>query len=121
MTAPPEEIRTHGPLCRYCARRRSGGRIRRLDRRVELSGIAALLARPVAGAFAAAEGHVVVHARGRQVHHHHTGLHVALEMRGVLEGGRGNAGGETEHLRPTKSLRRLATLYRAALQLTAFA
>src|SRR6478735_3862546 len=49
-------------------------RVARFHRRVELGGIAALLARPVARALPPAERHVVVDARRRQVDHHHARL-----------------------------------------------
>src|SRR4030095_12108844 len=72
----------------------SGIHVRGLHRGVELHRVAALLARPVARAFAAAEGHVVVDARGRQVHHHHAGGRIALEVLGVLERGGGDTRGQ---------------------------
>ena len=45
---------------------------------------------------AAAERHVEVDAGGRQVDHHHAGFRIALEMRRVLEAGRGDAGRQAE-------------------------
>src|SRR5262245_26298037 len=74
----------------------SGIDIARLHRGVELDRIAALLARPVARAFAAAERHVVVDARGRQVHHHHARGGIALEVLGVLERSGRDARGKPE-------------------------
>src|SRR5258706_5070545 len=67
-----------------------------LDHGVELHRVAALLARAVARAFAAAEGHVIVDARGRQVHHHHPRGGIALEVLGMLERGGGDARGQAE-------------------------
>src|SRR5690606_8124935 len=64
---------------------RSGRGISRLDGGVELSRVAPLLARPIAGALAAAERHMVVDPRGRAVDHHHASLRVALELGGVLQ------------------------------------
>ena len=57
-----------------------------LHRGVELDRVAALLARTEAGSLPAAEGHVVVHAGGRHVHHHHAGLRMPLEVLHVLQG-----------------------------------
>ena len=76
--------------------RLSGLGVGRLDRGVELGGVAALLARAVAAALAATKRHVVVHPGGGQVHHHHARLGVALEVRGVLEAGGGNAAGQAK-------------------------
>src|SRR6185503_3191199 len=64
-----------------------GGRVGGLHHGVELLRVAALLARPVAGALAASERHVVVDASGRQVDHHHAGLGAALEVARVLQRG----------------------------------
>src|SRR4051812_45089137 len=61
------------------------GDVRRLDCRVELHRITALLARAVTGTLAAAERYVKINARGRQIHHHHSGLAVAPEVRRMLE------------------------------------
>ena len=49
--------------------------------------IATLLARPIAGAFAAAERHMVVDAGGQEVHDRYAGLIVALEVRGEFQRG----------------------------------
>src|SRR4051812_6212550 len=67
-----------------------------LHDRIELDRVAALLARAVARAFAAAEGNVVVHAGGRQVHHDHARGGIALEVLRVFERRGGDAGGESE-------------------------
>ena len=68
----------------------------RLHRGVELLGVGALLARAVARALPAAERHVVVDARRRQVDHHHAGLAVALEVRRVFQARRADAGRQAE-------------------------
>src|SRR5690606_17583935 len=78
------------------ALRPSGRRISRLDRGVELHRVAALLARAVAGGLASTEGHVRIHARGRQVDHHHARLRMTLEVRGVLERGGADARAQPE-------------------------
>src|SRR6185369_5888565 len=75
---------------------RSRQRIGGLDHGKEFPGVASLLARTVARAFAAAEWDVVVDPGGRQVDHHHAGLAAALEMRGVLQRCGHDAGGKTE-------------------------
>src|SRR5262249_53284778 len=67
-------------------------RVGGLHRGVELGGVAPLLARPVARAFAAPERHVIVDAGGRQIDHHHAGLGIALEVAGVFETGGADAG-----------------------------
>src|SRR3569832_1802114 len=74
----------------------SGLRVRGLDGRVELRGVAALLARAVARTLAAAERHVVVHARRRQVDHHYAGLRIPLEVRRVFQRRRRDAGRQAE-------------------------
>src|SRR5712671_313946 len=74
----------------------SGIDVGSLHDRIELHGVAPLLARAVARAFAAAERHVVIDPRGRQVDHHHPRGGIALEVLGVLERGRGDARGKPE-------------------------
>src|SRR5579871_1733479 len=71
-------------------------RVCRLYGGEELRGVTALLARAVARSLPAAEGHVVVDARGRKVDHHHAGLGIALEVRGVFEARRADARGQAE-------------------------
>src|SRR5438105_15809881 len=55
-----------------------------------------MLTRTVAGAFAAAERHVVVDPRSRQIDHDHARLAFALEVRGMLERCSHDAGRESE-------------------------
>src|SRR6516164_8132012 len=80
----------------YSAIRQLWQRVRRLHRREELGGVAPLLARAVARAFAAAEGDMVVDPGGGQVDHHHAGLGIALEVGGVFEAGRADARSQAE-------------------------
>src|SRR5262245_19616857 len=89
---PTATRRAIEPMSEWRLRQRVGG----LDRGVELDGIAPLLARTVARAFAAAERYVVIDPGGRQVHHHHAGLGVALEMARVFEAGRADARRQSE-------------------------
>src|SRR5690606_34194976 len=62
----------------------------------ELIGVLALLLGAVARALGAAEGHVEIDARRRHVDHHHAGLGIALEMRGMLERGGDDTGRQAE-------------------------
>src|SRR5690606_15124398 len=87
MFALPPSCHDPAPARRTGHPADSGRGIGGLDRGVGLHRIAPLLARTVAGGLAAAERHVRIHARGRQVDHHHARLRVPLEMRGVLERG----------------------------------
>src|SRR5579875_3769977 len=67
-----------------------------LDLGVELDRGEALLARAVARFADAAERHMIVDPRGRQVDHHHPGADVAAEMPGMLERAGDDACGQAE-------------------------
>src|SRR5262245_10531438 len=68
----------------------------RLDDRVELLRVRALLARAVARLLSAAERHVIVEARRRQIDHHEPACGVSLEVARVLQRGRDDAGRQAE-------------------------
>ena len=64
--------------------------------RIKFLCVTALLTRAVARALGAAERYVVVHAGGRQVHHHHPRARCFLEIVRVFEGRRHDARGQAE-------------------------
>src|SRR3954470_9305329 len=64
---------------------RLGRDVRGFDDGVELLGVGALFARAVAGFLPAAERHVVVQTRGRQIHHHQAALRMPLEVTGIFQ------------------------------------
>src|SRR5687768_12731157 len=67
-----------------------------LHRRVELRGVAALFARPIARSLASAERYMGIDACGRQIHHYHPRYGVALEMRGMLQRRGADAGAQAK-------------------------
>src|SRR5438270_11722651 len=82
---------------------------------VEFDRGEALLTRAVARLAGAAERHVIIDARRRQVDHHHPGAHVAAEVARIFERVRDDAGGQSK-LSTVGNLQRLfvvSHLYRA--------
>src|SRR3954468_20968490 len=78
------------PICSPKSKEAAAGAFSGIDVRgfhggVELDRVAPLLARAIAGSLATAERHVVVHACGRQIHHHHAGRGIALEVLRILQ------------------------------------
>src|SRR5687768_16992996 len=74
--------------------------------RVEFDGGEALLPRAVAALASAAERHVIVDARRRQIDHHHPGSDALAEVAGVLERVGHDAGRQAE-LAAVRDLQRL--------------
>ena len=97
--------------CKHADRSRYAQRIRRLDDRVELARVRALLARTVARLLSPAERDVVVEAGGRQVHHHQPARRVPLEVTRVLERRRDDARRETVRRVVGRRERRLVVLH----------
>src|SRR5690606_32176977 len=74
----------------------SSQRIGRLDRGVELGGVAALLARTVARTLAPAKRHMEIDACRRQVDHHHARFRIALEVGRIFQARRADARRQAE-------------------------
>src|SRR5882672_643817 len=84
--------------------------VNRLRLSIELDRGEPLLARAVARAARAAERHVMVDARGRQIDHHHARAHVPAEVPRYFERRRNDTGGQAERAAVRDLERVLVTL-----------